>query len=51
MEIRCGEKAGYMRDMGDDIWLREENGQITGFAILGLKKRVIPQHGGNSLLP
>ena len=39
LEIGCGERVGYMKDVGDDLWLREENGQITGFAILGLKKR------------
>jgi uncharacterized protein YuzE len=40
LEIGYGDRAGYMKDVGDDVWLREENGQITGFAILGLKKRV-----------
>lgn len=40
LEIGYGDREGYMKDVGDDIWLREENGQITGLAILGLKKRV-----------
>lgn len=42
--IGCGDRAGYMKDVGDDVWLREEDGQITGLAILGFKKRTQTAH-------
>ena len=29
LEIGWGERMGYMKDVGDDIWLREDNGGET----------------------
>jgi len=40
LEIGYGDKKGYMKDLGDDLWERiEEDGRVTGILILGFKKR------------
>jgi len=40
LEIGYGDKKGFMKDLGNDIWERvEENGRTTGILILGFKKR------------
>ncbi len=40
LEIRIGKKKGFFRDIGDDVWERvDENGNVTGIAILNFRKR------------
>lgn len=39
LEIGFGNRKGYMKDAGDDIWLRMENNKVKGFMILNFSKR------------
>lgn len=39
LEIGFGNKKGYFRDVGADIWERMEGDKIKGIAILNFKKR------------
>ena len=39
LEITTGEKKGYLKDIGEDIWERIEDGKVVGVAILNFKKR------------
>jgi len=40
LEIGYGNKKGFMKDLGNDIWERiEEDGRIAGILILSFKKR------------
>ena len=40
LEIRIGKKKGFFREIGDDVWERvDENGNVTGIAILNFTKR------------
>jgi uncharacterized protein YuzE len=40
LEIGFGNKKGYMKDIGNDIWLRIEKEEIKGFLILNFSKRI-----------
>jgi len=40
LEIGFGKRKGYMKDVGDDIWLRIEEDELKGFLILNFSKRV-----------
>ena len=39
LEITTGGKKGYLKDIGEDIWERIEDGKVVGVAILNFKKR------------
>ena len=39
LDITTGEKRGYLKDIGEDIWERIEDGKVVGVAILNFKKR------------
>lgn len=40
LEIGFGKKKGYMKDIGNDMWKRIEEGKVTGISILNFKKRL-----------
>ncbi len=40
LEIGFGKKKGYMKDIGNDMWGRIEEGKVTGISILNFKKRL-----------
>ena len=40
LEIGFGKKKGYMKDIGNDLWERIEDGNVTGISILNFKKRL-----------
>ena len=40
LEIGFGKKKGYMKDIGDDMWERIEEGKVTGISILKFRKRL-----------
>ena len=40
LEIGFGKKKGYMKDIGNDMWERIEEGKVTGISILNFKKRL-----------
>ena len=40
LEIGFGKRKGYMKDVGNDIWLRIEDNKVKGFLILNFSKRV-----------
>ena len=40
LEIGLGKKKGYMKDIGNDVWERIEDGEVTGISILNFKKRL-----------
>ncbi len=40
LEFGIGNKKGFMKDIGNDIWERIENDQVVGIAILGFRKRL-----------
>lgn len=40
LEIGFGKKKGYMKDIGNDMWERIEEGEVTGISILNFKKRL-----------
>lgn len=39
-EMGFGKRKGYMKDVGNDIWLRIEEDEVKGFLILNFSKRV-----------
>jgi len=39
LEITPGQKKGYFKDIGEDIWERIEDEKIVGVTILNFKKR------------
>jgi hypothetical protein len=39
LEIGFGERKGFFKDIGNDIWERIENGTIKGVAVLNFRKR------------
>lgn len=40
LEIGFGKKKGFMKDIGNDMWERIEDGEVTGISILNFKKRL-----------
>lgn len=46
LEITTGGKKGYLKDIGEDIWERIEDGKVVGVAILNFKKRQGEMMGG-----
>ena len=40
LEIGFGKRKGYMKDVGNDIWLRIEDNKVKGVLILNFSKRV-----------
>lgn len=40
LELGFGKKKGYMKDIGNDMWERIEEGKVVGISILNFKKRL-----------
>ncbi len=40
LELGFGKKKGYMKDIGNDMWERIEEGRVVGISILNFKKRL-----------